>query len=227
VTLDVGGDPGDYVTGGVTYHVTSADASVSARGSFLPGLAVLSGLQVFASAELDGVGHFWDILLGAPSGTPLAPGTYEGTARFPSTDMPLLDVGGDGRGCNTATGSFDLDDVAVSRYGAVDRLAVSFEQHCEGGVPALRGSLSFARRIRYGLTCLDQDGDGEPDPTDRCPGTPSGVPVDDAGCSHDQFCTMIDVSADHGVRCAHADWRGDSPRHRDCIVTADGCRARP
>src|SRR5262249_14477696 len=50
----------------------------------------------------------------------------------------------------------------------------------------------------------DEDGDGERDSNDRCPGTPTGEVVDDAGCSLTQFCSRFDATTRDGARaCKH------------------------
>jgi hypothetical protein len=48
-----------------------------------------------------------------------------------------------GRGCNRVTGSFTVIDVARDADLEITRLAVDFEQHCEGRAPALRGSIRY------------------------------------------------------------------------------------
>jgi len=68
-----------------------------------------------------------------------------------------------------------------------------------------------------------------PDPLDRCPSTASGKPVDDAGCSLAQFCSMFNATTRDGARaCTKADWRNDEPlmgsREVDCVVD-QGTRA--
>lgn len=85
----------------------------------------------------------------------------------------------------------------------------------------------------------DDDGDGEVDVTDRCPDTPADTPVDDAGCSLDQFCASIDVTTTAGRRaCMKADFRNDEPamrrRDADCTIargsasaTEDRCVPNP
>jgi cysteine-rich repeat protein len=75
--------------------------------------------------------------------------------------------------------------------------------------------------------CADQDGDGEVDATDACPGTALGAEVDHAGCSLVQFCSAIDATTRRGQQmCAKSDWRNDEPlmtaREADCIVEKGG-----
>ncbi len=36
-----------------------------------------------------------------------------------------------------------MSDIAISSGGVVERLAVDFEQHCEGATPALYGSIRY------------------------------------------------------------------------------------
>lgn len=78
-------------------------------------------------------------------------------------------------------------------------------------------------RVLAQTMCIDADEDGEADDTDHCPGTATGRPVDDAGCSVTEFCATIDVTSKLGARiCKKADWRNDEPfmrgRDADCRV---------
>jgi hypothetical protein len=72
----------------------------------------------------------------------------------------------------------------------------------------------------------DADSDGEADATDRCAGTPTGEPVDDAGCSTAEFCAQFDTHEAAGRRsCRRADWRNDEPsdwqHDGDCRIARD------
>jgi hypothetical protein len=53
-------------------------------------------------------------------------------------------VDGNGRGCNTLTGSFTISNVVFGPFGYVQTLDATFEQHCEGSEPALRGEVHIA-----------------------------------------------------------------------------------
>lgn len=90
---------------------------------------------------------YWTLTLSAPQGQQLVPGTYVNATRYPfqAATVPGLDFSGDGRGCNTLSGQFTIIDAAYGGDGAVQRLRVSFEQHCEGGGPALRGTVYYVR----------------------------------------------------------------------------------
>lgn len=72
--------------------------------------------------------------------------TYTDAERAPfATFMkPGLDISGDGRGCNSLSGSFDIDEIAWDGDVLVHVLA-RFEQHCEEGPAALRGCVKYDR----------------------------------------------------------------------------------
>ena len=67
---------------------------------------------------------------------------------------------------------------------------------------------------------------GEADQTDKCPNTPTGVAVDDAGCSQAQFCAAIDTSRPKAKqRCERSDWLNNQPldnQPNDCIFVRGG-----
>jgi streptogramin lyase len=72
----------------------------------------------------------------------------------------------------------------------------------------------------------DEDGDGEADQTEKCPGTPADAWVDDAGCSQEQFCLAIDATTRRGRRiCEKSDWQNNEPLKShpgDCTVDSGG-----
>lgn len=121
-------DPGDYIGGGATYSYTESDISVSGSGGRL-------------SVSVDG----WQGDFQAMSGlSQLQVGYYGNLQRYPFHNPVRggLNWYGQGRGCNTLTGWFVVDHVTYSdsRLTALD---LRFEQHCEGGGPALRGALHW------------------------------------------------------------------------------------
>ena len=79
-----------------------------------------------------------------PSGTLLSTGLYTGAERsaFREAGRPGIDISGDGRGCNTITGQFDIKDMAVVD-GKIVRLWLTYQQHCEGGIDALFGEVRY------------------------------------------------------------------------------------
>ena len=128
-------DPGDYIGGGQSRSFTLDTASFTVRGSQNGGHV---GVTVFPFA-----GGFWFLDLAAPQGTPLVPGPYEGAVRHPFQypDQPGLSLSGDGRGCNTLTGRFDVIEAQFGPNSYVERFHATFEQHCEGAAAALRGEI--------------------------------------------------------------------------------------
>ncbi|HLI56643.1 MAG TPA: choice-of-anchor D domain-containing protein, partial [Actinomycetota bacterium] len=76
---------------------------------------------------------------------PLTPGIYEDAQRFDfrAPGTPGLDVFGDGRGCNVVAGRFVVYEATYTPSGDVATFSAAFEDHCEGGVPALFGALAY------------------------------------------------------------------------------------
>lgn len=79
------------------------------------------------------------------------------------------------------------------------------------------------------VATADTDQDEVWDVSDTCPDTPVGTPVDQAGCSKEQFCSAIDASTIVGRRgCKKADWRNDEAIMRaaeaDCRVERQDSR---
>lgn len=130
------GDEGDYISGGQSYAYSTANSdrlNISANSA-----------NNAVSLSVDGGnGDWWTLDLAAPSGKTLAPGTYTGATRHPFNghNEPGLDLSGNGRGCNTLTGTFTIDAVEFGPQGYVKKLDASFEQHCEGSTPAARGEV--------------------------------------------------------------------------------------
>ncbi|MET8611577.1 hypothetical protein [Streptomyces misionensis] len=135
-SLSFSGDAGDYISGGQSYSYATSSGD---------------GLDTYASTDdshisvsVNGAnGDWWYLDLAAPGGQALAPGDYTGATRYPfnSAAEPGLSVDGNGRGCNTLTGSFHIADVTFGPNGYVQKLDATYEQHCEGGSAALRGEV--------------------------------------------------------------------------------------
>jgi hypothetical protein len=124
-------DPGDWIGAGEDWVYSPATATI-----------VGSGNDSLVSLSADG----WTATFEADSGHTLLPGTtFSGAVRYPFNDSsePGLDVSGHGRGCNELTGTFTVHEAAFDEGGELERFSVSFEQHCEGGSPALRGSIAW------------------------------------------------------------------------------------
>ena len=90
-------------------------------------------------------GHNYTFTFAAPTGQALAPGLYTDAMRTPfrAATHPGIDIYGDGRGCNTDSGTFRVRDIAWGVNGTLKRLSLTYEQHCEGAIPALFGEVRY------------------------------------------------------------------------------------
>jgi hypothetical protein len=134
--LYMNSQPGDYIGFGMEQLYTSADTNFS---TFIqPG-----GSYFHASVIQGNYTHWWYVDIAAPSGQPLQTGSYTGATRYPFNQPgePGLSISGDGRGCNTLTGQFDINDVQFAPTGELLVFDATFEQHCEGNPAALFGRI--------------------------------------------------------------------------------------
>ncbi|MEV4623882.1 hypothetical protein AB0J74_34880 [Asanoa sp. NPDC049573] len=127
-------DSGDYIGGGVTKSYTNALSVFNLSGN-------ANGVAYSVSGQRDD----WTVNLTPPAGQTLKRGTYTDAQRYPFNEPghPGLSVSGNGRGCNTLTGSFTIREIAFDDTGAVSALFATYEQHCEGGAAALRGTIHY------------------------------------------------------------------------------------
>jgi hypothetical protein len=107
-------EPGDYIGQGQSLSFSPATATFNANAS--QDLREFS-LSVFPS------GSFWHLRLAAPLGQQLVPGSYENATRWPfqASTVPGLDFSGDGRGCNTLTGRFQVLEATYGPSGYITR----------------------------------------------------------------------------------------------------------
>lgn len=135
-SLTMTSDEGDYIGQGRQWSYDTSAHDVFDSTS--TGRTIQVGLQA-ANAD------WWYLNLAAPEGQTLAAGAYDSATRYPfqGPGAPGLDVSGNGRGCNTLTGSFTVTEVTFGPFGALESFAADFVQHCEGGEPALRGHLQI------------------------------------------------------------------------------------
>lgn len=129
------GDPGDWISQGQDYLFTPADGSFSGTVNYSGG----------ASINFQGGAHWWYLDFKGPYNRPLAPGVYTGATRYPFAALVSsgLSVSGDGRGCNTLTGTFEVRQVTYGPGNVLSAFWATFEQHCEGGTTAARGEIRF------------------------------------------------------------------------------------
>ena len=136
-SLTFSGDSGDWITGGQSYSYSTENGD---------GLSVSSSANSTVSISVNAAnGDWWFLDIDAPDGQTLVPGTYLNANRYPFNGTgPGLDLFGNGRGCNTLTGSFTIINAVFGLNGYVQTFDATFEQHCEGGVAAARGEVHIA-----------------------------------------------------------------------------------
>jgi len=129
-----------YLGQGQSYYFDSFDGSMSISGSD----AGPSGIPRFVSINFFGSGNsgsFASLDFATNKlGVDLVPGTYSTVQRasFASPGYAGLDVGFDGRGCNTVSGSFTVLD-AVYVGTQVQRFDATFTENCDSTSPSLTG----------------------------------------------------------------------------------------
>jgi len=134
--LSLDSQPGDYIGQGMNQTFTPADGAFVVQ-------KLSNGVEV--SFNTPNYSSNWTLFFGPASGLTLSRGEYEGAQRFAfhAPPKPGMDVFGDGRGCNTITGRFLVSYISFASNGSIQSLALDFEQHCEGAVPALFGSVRY------------------------------------------------------------------------------------
>jgi hypothetical protein len=125
-------EPGDYIGQGSTYLYTPGTSTldVSASGGHL--------IVLVGSSEWFGDFQTMNTL------TQLQVGYYPSLQRYPFNNPARggLSWSGQGRGCNTLTGWFAVDAVSYSGT-SLTSIDLRFEQHCDGGAPALHGAIHW------------------------------------------------------------------------------------
>jgi hypothetical protein len=134
--LTLESQPGDYIGQGITQTFTPSDGTFS----------ISNGTdEVVITFNTPTFSQFWYLDFGSANTVKFGRGEYDGAQRtsFRSPARPGIDVFGDSRACNTDTGRFLVSDFALNTDGTIARLAIDFEQHCEGFPPALYGSFRY------------------------------------------------------------------------------------
>lgn len=137
--------PGDYIGQGERVLLRPADVDfrlAPASGNAALSFSIDNQTRPVPPSDV----IWWHADFAAPFGNRLVVGTYLNATRFPfqGANVPGLSFYGNGRGCNMLTGRFDvLEAVYDVVTNVIQKFAVDFEQHCEGGTPALFGQLRF------------------------------------------------------------------------------------
>ena len=127
-------DPGDYIGQGLTYLYTAPSEITVTQNAGLISLGINSGTA-------DWTGSFKV----PQSYSKAEAGYYPDLQRYPFHNPVKggLSFSGNGRGCNTLSGWFVIDSISYARNNVLQEVTLRFEQHCEGGAPALRGKLHW------------------------------------------------------------------------------------
>jgi hypothetical protein len=134
--LHFDGDSGDYVFSGLQ---TVTSGSWSADGS-------ASWAEIRLTPSDSSQGLWWTVdLVAADDQASLVTAIYEDGQRYPfqAPGHPGFDVSGDGRGCNTVSGRFQVEEY-VFENGSPKSLTATFEHHCDGQPLALRGCVHWS-----------------------------------------------------------------------------------
>jgi hypothetical protein len=136
-SLNMTSDPGDYIGQGRDWsHGPPADTLRVSAGR------QLISFRMDTNAEFQG--GWWTTDFAAPPGQNLAAGTTYQARRYPFNDGSAgFDHSGNGRGCNELTATFTIHELAYDPDGTLRTFRADFEQHCESGEPALRGTWVF------------------------------------------------------------------------------------
>ncbi len=133
--LVMNSDAGDYIGQGESYSYSPASATLDASGT----------PQHFSFAVQGSNGDWWNGAFSPSQGQIFTTGsTWTNVARDSFRGSAAgMDVNGDGRGCNTVSGQFQVISATYDPDGVMQTFAVKFEQHCEGAQPALRGEFDW------------------------------------------------------------------------------------
>jgi hypothetical protein len=131
-------DAGDPIAHGASGTLTLAGMKFTAWD-----LSAAPAVQIRAESATGLPTPNWTLTFKAVSGTLLLPGTYTGAGSYPySVGIPEFSVAANGVSCGVSmTGSFVVLEAVYGPQGEVLRFHATFEQHCNGTAPALRGEV--------------------------------------------------------------------------------------
>lgn len=94
--------------------------------------------------KIDGAQRWTANFIEPGTATTLQTGSFTGLTRYPfqAAGAGGLNFGGEGRNCNTLSGSFSVDEVTYTA-GALTSVDLRFVQNCESLGPLLRGRLRW------------------------------------------------------------------------------------
>jgi alpha-tubulin suppressor-like RCC1 family protein len=118
--------PGDPVGNGQIY-ATENPANFSVSGTPAPITISAFGFTFYFAS---------------PDGTSLTVGNYPNSARWPfNNTSPGLDITGNGVGCNTDCGSFQINELQLNGAGQVVRLWLTYSNQCDCSYAPMSGEI--------------------------------------------------------------------------------------
>lgn len=124
---------GDFLGQGLTHTFLGHSSDFALTGT-------RSSMNFVASGDRED----WSVRLAAPTGGQFAVGTYP-TARFAGAGVAGLDISGNGRGCNTSSGSVTIRDLRTNEAGQVTGLYATYSQTCQGSTAPMTGTIRWFR----------------------------------------------------------------------------------
>jgi hypothetical protein len=145
-SLQMEGDPGDWVGDGQTYDYETDDGTFTVQRNELAGISI--------TFLAPGVTDFWHLDFAAALNVPLTTGVYADATRYLQirSDVPTFEVVGNGHGCNELDGEFEVLEVAYDESGGVTAFRARFVQHCEHGLVALRGEIRYQADVQVEMS---------------------------------------------------------------------------
>jgi hypothetical protein len=133
------------VSGRIVLTSDPDDPIGKGRRLSFPARAIELGTDASGAVDIriDAAGY-WRIGMSAPDGAHLERGVYPNAQRSADAVRPGLDVSGDGAGCGAGRGDFEVLGVEYGPHDYLQSLRATFEHHCHGLAPALRGEIDVA-----------------------------------------------------------------------------------
>jgi hypothetical protein len=125
-------DPGDYIGQGQSKLYRNRES-----------VFTFSGFPTYITYGVSGQRDTWSVNLQPPTGKAFKAGSRFNAHRSPDATFAGLDVSGDSRGCNQVTGTITILHLLTDSSGHITNFKATFVQHCEGGQPALRGTIDY------------------------------------------------------------------------------------
>jgi parallel beta-helix repeat protein len=123
---------GEYIGQGKTSYTTNL---ADFNATFYPG-------PLPAAVQTTAFGYM--MIFAGPNGVPPVVGTYSNAVRYPlEGSNPGISISGNGRGCNSICGNFQVFEMETNGSGNLTRFWATFSQRCECSGAPLTGEIRF------------------------------------------------------------------------------------